>query len=57
MAFEDRSISPHAPLLAAYFTSLLCRHGSLSAQGRTLSAVLIGLGDEGVGMLFAAETG
>ena len=44
-----RSISPHAPLLAGFFTALLCRHNTLSAHGRTLSAVVIGLGDEGVG--------
>jgi hypothetical protein len=44
---DGRSISPQAPLLAGYLTSLLCRSGKLSAQGRTLSAIIIGLGDEG----------
>lgn len=43
---DDRSISPQAPLLAGYLTSVLCRSGKLSAQGRTLSAIIIGLGDE-----------
>nr|XP_018264910.1 uncharacterized protein I303_03091 [Kwoniella dejecticola CBS 10117]OBR87068.1 hypothetical protein I303_03091 [Kwoniella dejecticola CBS 10117] len=42
------SISPQAPLLAAYFTGLLCRNEKLNQNGRTLSAILIGLGDEGV---------
>jgi hypothetical protein len=41
-----RSIAPNAPLLAAYFTGLLCRHPKLSSQGRTLSAIAIGLGDD-----------
>ena len=55
--FTSRSISPDAPLLAAYFTSLLCRNPVLSSQGRTLSAVLIGLGDEGVGASFVPCAG
>ncbi|WWD18103.1 hypothetical protein CI109_102551 [Kwoniella shandongensis] len=42
------SIAPGAPLLAAYFTGLLCRNEKLSPTGRTLSAIVIGLGDEGV---------
>ena len=42
-----RSISPQAPLLAGYLSSVLCRNGKLSAQGRTLSAIIIALGDEG----------
>lgn len=42
------SISPKSPLLAAYFTGLLCRNPTLSPQGRTLNAVVIGLGDEDV---------
>lgn len=46
-----RSISPDAPLVAAYFTTLLCRSETLSSQGRTLIAILIGLGDEGVGKI------
>ncbi|KAK4684221.1 hypothetical protein P7C73_g5971, partial [Tremellales sp. Uapishka_1] len=41
-----RSISEQSPLLASYFTSILCRNATLSKYGRTLSAVLIGLGDE-----------
>ena len=41
-----RSIAPDAPLLAAYFTGLLCRSDKLSAHGRTLQAVAIGLGDD-----------
>lgn len=44
-----RSISTKSPLLAAYFTGLLCRNPTLSPQGRTLTAVVIGLGDEDVG--------
>jgi len=44
---DGRSINPQAPLLAGYFTSMLCRTGKLSAHGRTLSAIIIGLGDEG----------
>jgi len=44
---DSRSISPQAPLLAGYLTSVLCRSGKLSPQGRTLSAIIIGLGDEG----------
>ncbi|WVQ85493.1 hypothetical protein IAT38_007658 [Cryptococcus sp. DSM 104549] len=42
------AIAPEAPVLAAYFTGLLCREGKLSGSGRTLSAVMIGLGDEEV---------
>lgn len=42
-----RSIAPSAPLAAAYFTSMLCRHPKLSVMGRTLSAITIGLGDDG----------
>ncbi|WVQ97058.1 hypothetical protein IAU59_004168 [Kwoniella sp. CBS 9459] len=42
------SIAPEAALLAAYFTGLLCRSEELSASGRTLSAITIGLGDEDV---------
>jgi hypothetical protein len=45
---DERSISPQAPLLAGYITSILCQSGKLSAQGRTLSAIIIGLGDEEV---------
>jgi hypothetical protein len=48
-AYGSRSISPKSPLLAAYFTGLLCRNPTLSPQGRTLTAVVIGLGDEDVG--------
>ncbi|OWZ70758.1 hypothetical protein AYX14_03814 [Cryptococcus neoformans] len=42
------AIAPEAYLLAAYFTGLLCREGKLSSNGRTLCAVVIGLGDEEV---------
>ncbi|WWC96760.1 hypothetical protein V866_003633 [Kwoniella sp. B9012] len=42
------SISPQAPLLAAYFTGLLCRSEKLNDNGRTLNAIMIGLGDEGI---------
>ncbi|AAW42508.2 expressed protein [Cryptococcus deneoformans JEC21] len=42
------AIAPEAYLLAAYFTGLLCREGKLSSSGRTLCAVVIGLGDEEV---------
>ncbi|WWC88002.1 uncharacterized protein L201_002904 [Kwoniella dendrophila CBS 6074] len=42
------SISPQAPLLAAYFTGLLCRNSILNKNGRTLNAILIGLGDEDI---------
>ncbi|ORX34151.1 hypothetical protein BD324DRAFT_167088 [Kockovaella imperatae] len=56
------SISPNAPLLATYFTGLLCRARNLSPQGRTLSAVHIGLGDEslessGSGILIYGQLG
>lgn len=44
-----RSIT--APLLAAFFTGLLCRTAKLSPQGKTTTGVIIGLGDEGVGEL------
>lgn len=43
------AIAPEAYLLVAYFTGLLCREGKLSNSGRTLCAVVIGLGDEEVG--------
>lgn len=43
------SISPGSPLLCAYFSGLLCRQPKLSAVGRTLTAVIVGLGDEGFG--------
>lgn len=43
-----RSINPQAPLLSGYLTGLLCRSETLSAQGRTLCAIVVGLGDEGV---------
>ncbi|WRT65868.1 uncharacterized protein IL334_002819 [Kwoniella shivajii] len=42
------SISPQAPLLISYFTGLLCRNEKISVNGRTLSAIMIGLGDEGI---------
>ncbi|ADV21225.1 hypothetical protein I305_00717 [Cryptococcus gattii E566] len=42
------AIAPEAYLLVAYFTGLLCREGKLSSSGRTLCAVVIGLGDEEV---------
>ncbi|GFZ43255.1 hypothetical protein JCM24511_00974 [Saitozyma sp. JCM 24511] len=42
------SIAPSSPLLAAYFTGLLCTSPTLSSDGRTTCAILIGLGDEGV---------
>ncbi|WWC68451.1 uncharacterized protein I206_102379 [Kwoniella pini CBS 10737] len=42
------SISSQAPLLAAYFTGLLCRNEKLNNNGRTVNAILIGLGDEGI---------
>ncbi|KIR43337.1 hypothetical protein I307_03582 [Cryptococcus deuterogattii 99/473] len=42
------AIAPEAYLLVAYFTGLLCREGKLSNNGRTLCAVVIGLGDEEV---------
>ncbi|KAK8865718.1 hypothetical protein IAR55_000864 [Kwoniella newhampshirensis] len=42
------SIAPGAALLVAYFTGLLCRNEKLSNTGRTLSAIVIGLGDEDV---------
>ncbi|WVR05675.1 hypothetical protein IAU60_002697 [Kwoniella sp. DSM 27419] len=42
------SIAPDAPLLAAYFTGRLCRSSKLSSTGRTLNAIMIGLGDEGI---------
>lgn len=42
---DTRSIAN--PLLAAFFTGLLCRSPKLSATGRTLIAMVIGLGDEG----------
>ncbi|KAL7423736.1 hypothetical protein Q5752_001318 [Cryptotrichosporon argae] len=42
------AISPHAPLLSAYFTHQLCRHAPLTAHGRTAKAILIGLSDEGL---------
>nr|XP_019050576.1 hypothetical protein I302_01013 [Kwoniella bestiolae CBS 10118]OCF29506.1 hypothetical protein I302_01013 [Kwoniella bestiolae CBS 10118] len=42
------SISPQATLLAAYFTGLLCRSEKLNENGRTLNAIMIGLGDEGI---------
>jgi hypothetical protein len=44
----SRSIAPSSSLLAAYFTGLLCTSPTLSSEGRTTSAILIGLGDEGV---------
>ncbi|ORY28630.1 hypothetical protein BCR39DRAFT_200190 [Naematelia encephala] len=42
------AIAPTAPLVAAYFTGLLCREPRLSKHGRTLSAIVIGLGDEDI---------
>ncbi|TYJ54949.1 hypothetical protein B9479_004361 [Cryptococcus floricola] len=42
------SISEQAPLLAGYVIGLLGRDGSLSANGRTKKAIVIGLGDEEV---------
>lgn len=43
------AIAPEAYLLVAYFTGLLCREGKLSNNGRTLCAIVVGLGDEEVG--------
>jgi len=45
-----RSVAPEAALLAGYLTGLLCRNATLSPSGRTLTALHIGLGDEGIGM-------
>jgi hypothetical protein len=44
---DGRSVNPQTPLLAGYLTSVLCRTRKLSSQGRTLNAIVIGLGDEG----------
>lgn len=41
-----RSIHPQAPLLSGYLTGLLCRNDKLSKQGRTITAIVLGLGDE-----------
>lgn len=43
-----RSINPQAPLLSGYLTGLLCRNDKLSKHGRTLGAIVLGLGDESV---------
>ncbi|WVQ71205.1 hypothetical protein IAR50_000730 [Cryptococcus sp. DSM 104548] len=42
------AISEQAPLLAGYVVGLLGRDGSLSTNGRTRKAIVIGLGDEAV---------
>jgi hypothetical protein len=47
----DRSVAPSATLLAGYLTGLLCRNAALSSTGRTLNALQVGLGDEGIGKL------
>nr|ODO02328.1 hypothetical protein L204_01061 [Cryptococcus depauperatus CBS 7855] len=48
MSRVQMSISPEVSLLVAYFTDLLCRERRLSSKGRTLTAVVIGLGDQEV---------
>nr|ODN93305.1 hypothetical protein L203_00576 [Cryptococcus depauperatus CBS 7841] len=48
MSRVQMSISPDVSLLVAYFTDLLCREKRLSSKGRTLTAVVIGLGDQEV---------
>ncbi|RXK42587.1 hypothetical protein M231_00141 [Tremella mesenterica] len=42
------AVAPEAPLLSAYLTGILCRT-TLSSGGRTKSAIVVGLGDEGSG--------
>lgn len=48
MANLTRSISRHAVHAQHFVNALLCRSAQLTAGGRTRSALVIGLGDEGV---------